>query len=325
VSGLEENITGRVTRDLITPYDNPFSTPDSNARLVWAYGLRNPWRYEIDPLTGKIYTADVGVSTYEEINEILPGDYLGWPYREGPQVVTRGGCPERGGSGANAYKPAMVNMLRDPDILVSISSAGVYRPVVGAAYNWPDELNGDYFYGEYYTGDFWRLENVKGVWMPADSLPGQPPGGRFATSMASAVDFLVGQDGSLYYLTQYDSTLSGATGTIQRIRYASPPPPPAGVAQQLAGAIRFASAPNPFLSHAQLEFRLPRPGRVAIEIYDLLGRRIRRVMDGTGVGGENRIEWDGTDDRGVAVKPSVYLARLEFLGASKSIRLVRLK
>src|SRR5439155_23573957 len=137
---------------------------------------------------------------------------------------TRGGCPERGGSGANAYKPAMVNMLRDPDTLVSISSAGVYRPVVGAAYNWPDELNGDYFYGEYYTGDFWRLENVKGEWMPADSLPGQPPGGRFATSMASAVDFLVGQDGSLYYLTQYDSTLSGATGTIQRIRYASPPP-----------------------------------------------------------------------------------------------------
>src|SRR5438477_11187694 len=117
VNGLEENVTGRVTRDLITPYDNPFSTPDTNARLVWAYGLRNPWRYELDPYTGKIYTAEVGASTYEEIDEILPGDYLGWPYREGPQLTERPTCPEPGGYGANVYQPGIMNMLSDTDIL----------------------------------------------------------------------------------------------------------------------------------------------------------------------------------------------------------------
>src|SRR5204863_648538 len=124
------------------------------------------------------------------------------------------------------------------------------RPLAGAPYNWPDYLNGDYFYGEYYSGDLWRLKNVKGVWMPADSLPGQPSGGRFATGLVSAVDYLVGPDGSLYYLSQYDSTLFGPTGTIQRIRYPGAPPP-LGVIAQLGGPIEFSSAPNPFVGAAQ--------------------------------------------------------------------------
>jgi len=324
VNGLEENVTGRVTRDLITPYDNPFSTPDSNARLVWAYGLRNPWRYEIDPYTGKIYTAEVGLTTYEEVDEILPGDFLGWPYREGPMLTARPSCPEPGGLGANAYKPGIVNMLRDPDILVAISSAGIYRPILGASYNWPEEFDGDFFYGEFYSGDLWRMKNMKGVWVPADSLPGQPRGGRFASGLSAAVDFMVGPDGSFYYLTQYDSTQFGPTGTIQRIRHLSTPPP-LSVAGQLGGPIQFSSAPNPFSSRASFEFQLPKSTHVTIDVYDLLGRRVRRVMDGAGSAGRNQVPWDGTDSQGRHVRPGVYLARLEFLGASKSIRVVRVE
>ena len=324
VHGLEENITGRVTRDLITPYDNPLSTPDSNARLVWAYGMRNPWRFNIDSYTGKLYSADVGLITYEEINEILPGDFLGWPYREGPVVRPRGSCPEPGGNGANFYKPATVSMLRDPEVLVSISSAGVYRPLVGASYNWPFEFSGDFFYGEYYTGDLYRLRNVKGVWMPGDSLPGQPSGGRFATGLTSAVDFHVGPDGSLYYLSQYDSTLFGITGRIQRIRHLGPPPP-LSVDEAMVAQVYFTGTPNPFAGEARLAFRLPRSAPVRLDIYDLLGRRVRRVLDGPAIAGETRVAWDGTDAAGRRLGPGVYLARLEFLGVSKSIRLIRLK
>jgi len=324
VSGLEENITGRVTRDLITPYDNPLSTPDTNARLVWAYGMRNPWRFHIDSYTGRIYSTDVGLVTYEEINEILGGDNLGWPYREGPVVRPRGMCPEPGGSGSNTYKSATVSMLRDPEVLVSISSAGVYRPLVGASYNWPFEFSGDYFYGEYYTGDLYRLRNVKGVWMPGDSLPGQPSGGRFASGMRSAVDFQVGPDGSFYYLSQYDSTLIGPTGCIQRIRHPGPPPP-LSVDPAFADHIYFTGTPNPFAGEAQLAFRLPRATPVRLDVYDLLGRRVRRLVDGPATAGENRVRWDGTDGSGRTLGSGVYLARLEFLGMSKSIRLVRLK
>jgi len=135
VGQLDASLTGTVPRSLITPFDNPLSTPDSNAKLVWAFGFRNPWRFHIDPLTGKVFMAEVGLLTYEELNEVVPGQFYGWPWREGPQVMPRPSCPEPGGNGTQTYKNAVVDMLRDPEILVSISSAGVYRQVPGPMTN----------------------------------------------------------------------------------------------------------------------------------------------------------------------------------------------
>lgn len=324
VHNLEENVASPVARELITPYDNPLSTPDPDARLVWAWGMRNPWRFHIDPLTGRIYVADVGLVTYEELDEILPGDFLGWPYREGPQVMNRPQCPEPGGAGSNYYKSATVNMLRNPSDLVSISSAGVYRPILGASNNWPSEYHGDLFYGEYYSGRLHRLNNFKGTWVPADSAPGQPSAATWATGLASAVDFAVGPDGSLYYLSQYDSTLTGPTGRIQRVKYPGASGP-VSVDPVLAQQIYFTTAPNPFAGKTTLAFRLPLGASARLDLYDLQGRRVRRLMDGRGVAGENRVTWDGADGHGRTVEPGVYLARLEFLGYAKTIRLVRVR
>lgn len=324
VHNLEENVASPVARELITPYDNPLSTANPNARLVWAWGMRNPWRFHIDAYTGKLYTAEVGLMTYEELDEILPGDFLGWPYREGPQVMIRPQCPEPGGAGSNVYKSATVDMLRDPGQLVSISSAGVYRPLIGGAHNWPDEYNGDLFYGEYYTGQLYRLENVKGAWVPGDSVPGQPSATLWANGLISAVDFQIGADGSLYYLSQYDSTLFGHTGRLQRIRFPGAPGQ-TSVDPRLANQIYFTTGPNPFSGRTTLAFRLPRGANARLDVYDLQGRRVRRLMDGPGIAGENRIAWDGADGAGRSVEPGVYLARLEFLGYEKTIRLVRMR
>jgi glucose/arabinose dehydrogenase len=324
VHTLGENVQTPVPRALITPLDNPLSTPDTNARLVWAWGLRNPWRFHIDPMTGKLYAAEVGLLTYEEINEIVPGDFMGWPWREGPQVMVRGSCPEPGGQGTFPYKAGMVNLLRNPSDQVSISTAGIYRPLLGASYNWAEQYHGDYFYGEYYSGELRRMKNVKGTWMPADSVPGQPSAGVWATGLKSAVDFGVGPDGSLYYLTQYDSTQAGMTGGIYRIRQ-SGEPPPLSVDPSLSSQIYFRVAPNPFRSTTDLSFRLPRGAHAKVDLFDLQGRRVRRLMDGNGVAGENRVTWDGADDQHRPVKPGIYLARLDMLGYTKTLRVVRVQ
>jgi glucose/arabinose dehydrogenase len=69
------------------PADNPFVDDPGARPEIWAYGLRNPWRYSFDPATGDLWIADVGQSAWEEIDR-LPADSpaganLGWNLLEG--------------------------------------------------------------------------------------------------------------------------------------------------------------------------------------------------------------------------------------------------
>lgn len=66
------------------PADNPFvGRPGRDD--IYAYGLRNPWRFSFDQLTGKLWLADVGQNAFEEVNIVESGDNLGWRLFEGLQ------------------------------------------------------------------------------------------------------------------------------------------------------------------------------------------------------------------------------------------------
>lgn len=69
------------------PPDNPFVGGGEDRAEIWAYGLRNPWRFSFDSATGDLYVGDVGESTYEELNYVaapLQGGYnFGWNITEG--------------------------------------------------------------------------------------------------------------------------------------------------------------------------------------------------------------------------------------------------
>jgi glucose/arabinose dehydrogenase len=321
VSRLPASGGPQVPRALLIPPDNPLSTPDSDAMLVWAYGLRNPWRYQIDPITGLIYLADVGEDKVEEINEVAPGDYLGWPWREGNVIVTRSNCPEPGGVGSIAYKPPIVAMSRGTN-LTAIVSAGMYRPVAGAPANWPSSYNGDVFYGEYYSGVLHRLKYIGGSWQAPAPDPGQPDPNTWATGMASECDFQVGPDGSLWWLRQYDDATDPVTGSLQRIRYVGQTVDVVPAAQLDP---QFSIGPNPSSGPATMSFRMPVAGYVRLEVFDLAGRLTRRLVDGTLLAGPRQIVWDGRDGAGRAVPPGVYMARLERPSGVEAVHLLRLK
>ena len=81
----------RFNDDGSIPADNPFfASQQGLARAIWAYGLRNPFSFAVQPATGRIHINDAGANTWEEINVGAAGANFGWPGSEGPDSVGAG-------------------------------------------------------------------------------------------------------------------------------------------------------------------------------------------------------------------------------------------
>lgn len=120
------------------PPDNPFI--DGDAPEVWAYGLRNPWRFSIDPVDQLIYIADVGHERWEEIN-VVPIDQGGWNF--GWLNMEGSACFQRDCDPSDKTLP-VVEYSHDDGC--SVTGGFVYR---GLAI---PELHGTYFYGDWCSG-----------------------------------------------------------------------------------------------------------------------------------------------------------------------------
>ncbi len=317
----------QVPRASLDPGDNPLSTADENARLVYAYGFRNPWMFGIDAQTGIPYLADVGEADEEELDEVLAGGNYGWPYREGlGTVLERAGCPEPGGAGnaANGYLDPILAFTRDTQ-LHSIFTAGVYRAVPGGAANWAADHRCSIFWGDYFTGVMSRLvfDEGAGQWVTAPVAPGQPSASAWGTGFKAAVDFHIGPDGSLYWLQQFASAnFIGVNGSLRRVRWTGPT---TDVPLAVTSALRLAASPNPASGAMRFAMTLPRAGHVSLAIYDLTGRRVATLVKGERAAGSHRVVWDGIASDGRAAAAGVYLARLVQGSEVKSLRVLRLR
>ena len=124
------------------PGDNPFAGHPTARGEIWAYGLRNPWRFSFDRETGDLYIADVGQSAREEIDVEQSGDAgggnYGWNRMEGASCFDSSGCSTNG-----LILPVVEYDHNDG---CSITGGYVYR---GSAI---PELAGHYFYGDFCGG-----------------------------------------------------------------------------------------------------------------------------------------------------------------------------
>lgn len=129
------------------PADNPFIGTTGAMPEIWAYGLRNPWRFSFDRLKGDFYIADVGQNTWEEVNfqpaSSAGGENYGWNIMEGSHCFETQSCGQ-----ANLTLPIFEY---DHSTGCSITGGYIYR---GQAH---PELTGNYFVSDYCSGIIWRL------------------------------------------------------------------------------------------------------------------------------------------------------------------------
>lgn len=139
------------------PPDNPFAQ-GGGAPEVWAWGLRNPWRFSFDRLTGDLFIGDVGQGDWEEIDFLAAGSpggaNFGWNFREGMHPFARN----------DAAVPSGVTLI-DPVVEyghnqgISVIGGNVYRG------EQLPEWSGIYLYGDFGSGTIWGLlRDDQGAW-----------------------------------------------------------------------------------------------------------------------------------------------------------------
>jgi len=176
----------RINKDGSTPEDNPFVGQPGKLGAIWAYGLRNPWRFQFDSANGRLYDGDVGNYSWEEINRIEKGANYGWPIHEGP-------CA----SGCAGYIDPIYAYPHNGES-AAVTQGPIYR---GSMF--PAEYQGDLFFADYAKGFIKHAD--------LDAGGGVAAVHDFDDQAGSVVDLKVAPDGSLYYITFYPGALYRVT------------------------------------------------------------------------------------------------------------------
>lgn len=131
------------------PDDNPLQ-PEVGDPLVYAIGLRNPWRFTFDG--GRLYIADVGQGRWEEVSVVLAdpsfADNFGWPVLEGSRCFVTADCDRSAGIGLDGFLVDMVEPVAEYPHSEGCSVTGgvvMHDPAI-------PELEGFYVYGDFCNG-----------------------------------------------------------------------------------------------------------------------------------------------------------------------------
>lgn len=141
------------------PASNPFINDPTTLDEIWAIGLRNPWRFSFDRLTGDLWIGDVGQDSWEEVDfqptSSTGGENYGWRCYEGNHTFnTSTNCPNM-----NALTFPVAEYANSGALGCSVTGGFVYR-----GFSFPD-LYGKYIYTDYCTGIIWTIEpNGVGGW-----------------------------------------------------------------------------------------------------------------------------------------------------------------
>jgi glucose/arabinose dehydrogenase len=180
--------SGRQT--YIVPRSNPFIIDLEARSEIWAYGLRNPWRFSFDRLTGDLYVADVGQNRIEEVDFQAAssggGENYGWKIMEGPECFGAPSCNQEG--------------LVLPVAFYEHSPAQGCAVTGGYVYRGPScpTFQGTYLYGDYCSGVIWGVRRDSVSWQSGPLLDSTLSISSFGEDEAGEIYVLDLGGGALY-------------------------------------------------------------------------------------------------------------------------------
>lgn len=179
------------------PEDNPFVGKSAKPE-IWAYGLRNPWRFSFDRKTGQLFAADVGQNKFEEVNIIEKGGNYGWKIMEATHCFE----PEQ-----NCNTEGLKLPINEYEHAIGISITG------GFVYNGQaiPELSGKYIFADW-TGPVFYLEKNGESWTRSNlELTGKPSGD------LKILSFAEDNEAELYILTNQDVGPKDTKGAVYKL------------------------------------------------------------------------------------------------------------
>lgn len=188
----------RTGAEYTIPSDNPFVGEAGTRPEIWAYGLRNPWRFSFDRGTGALWLADVGQNAWEEVNIIEKGKNYGWRILEGNANYTN---PQQ--LPASQFAAPLHVYAHNSTGGWCITGGYVYRGSAIAG------MRGTYLFGDYVSGTIWGLRRGEdGSVSPATVLSKVEELASFAEDDAGEVYALSfnGGDGAIYRFEENSAT-----------------------------------------------------------------------------------------------------------------------
>ncbi|MBI5646151.1 MAG: PQQ-dependent sugar dehydrogenase [Ignavibacteriae bacterium] len=259
------------------PADNPFvGNTEGYREEIYAWGMRNPWRFSFDPETGRMWTGDVGQGKFEEIDIIEKGKNYGWNIMEGSVCY-------QPASGCDTTGLTLPVVSYGRTLGVSVTGGHVYRGTGVPS------LVGKYIYADFGTGRIWTLSYTPGSAVTNTELLNTGKNiSTFGVDRNNELYFCA-FDGKIYRFTSGPTSVSPREASSDRITLEAPAPQPASAASVLYQTLR-----------------LEKDSDVRLFIADALGREVVRVFEGRLVSGQHRFVLPAA-----GLRPGTYFSTLE--------------
>lgn len=273
------------------PPDNPFKGNTNGLKEeIYAWGLRNVWRFSFDKLTGKLWAADVGQNLWEEIDIIEKGKNYGWRIMEG----------------FHCYNPATncnTTNLTMPIWEYGHNDEGGYSITGGYVYRGSNakEIYGKYIYGDFVTGNIWALDydgnniNNKLLFNTTYSIS------TFGVDESDELYFADYSSGKIYKFVGSTGTDVGSTSFERKYQLSQ-------------------NYPNPFNNFTTINYQIAERNFVTLKVYDLLGKELSTIINKNHLPGSYQIHFNAEN-----LPSGIYFYRMNTQYGALSKKMIVLK